>query len=205
MRNWNSTLVLASALLCGGALAQQAPVAAPAVPIAHADSDPLIDALTCRGDAGALPNLLSRLRRERADDFAQTERQYSNPAMDLYRLRDPVRAWGHDSDAIVITANRVLMVVPGPVETATKRLEDSLAGSAAEPLSGALDDQHALVVYEEERPGLQQRVLMGCEYKIEGLSLLDDPADAWRRPPPPAPSPALVPGGARMTSGQKSP
>jgi hypothetical protein len=144
--------------------------------------DALIDALTCRSDNVALPGLLSRLRRERPDDFTQTDRQYANPAMDLYRLEYPVQAWGHASDAIVITENRVLMVVPGPVDAATKRLEERLADSAAQPLSGALDDQHALVLYEEQRPGLQQQVLIGCEYRLQGLSLLDNPEDLWRVP-----------------------
>ncbi|SKC80839.1 hypothetical protein SAMN06296058_3401 [Pseudoxanthomonas indica] len=148
--------------------------------------DALIDALTCRSDNVALPGLLSRLRRERPDEFVQTDRQYSNPAMDLYRLDFPVHAWGHVSDAVVITGNRVLMVVAGPIDAATKRLEERLADSAAQPLSGALDDQHALVIYEEERPGLQQRVLIGCEYRLQGLSLLDNPEDAWRVPVPSA-------------------
>jgi len=154
--------------------------------------DALIDALTCRSDNVALPGLLARLRRERPDDFTQTDRQYSQPVMDLYRLEYPVQAWGHVSDAVVITENRVLMVVPGPVDAATKRLEERLADSAAQPLSGALDDQHALVLYEEERPGLQQQVLIGCEYRLQGLSLLDNPEDLWRAPPTPVVSPAAT-------------
>lgn len=197
MPSWNKWLVLAACLCSGPAIAQQAAPARPggqpvppagsastmqAVVTEEGDSDPLIDALTCRSSNAALPGLLGRLRRERPSDFVQTDRQYSAPAMDLYRLQYPIRAWGHDSDAIVITANRVLMVVPGPLESATKRLEDSLAASAAAPLSGALDDQHALVVYEEQRPGLQQQVLIGCEYRLEGLSLIDEPAETWRRP-----------------------
>lgn len=189
MRNWNKTLVCMAGLLAGPAVAQQLPAIAtpPQAESATSDSgDALVDALTCRSDNAALPGLIARLRRERPNDFRQTDRQYSDPPMDLYRLEDPVNAWGHESDAVVFTANRVLMVVPGPVEMATKQLEDSLAASAATPLSGALDDQHALVLYAEQRPGLQQRVLIGCEYRVEGLSLIDDPQDAWRRPPKPA-------------------
>ena len=47
----------------------------------------------------------------------------------------------------------------------------------------------SLVVYPAELPGLEGMVLLGCKYRIEGLTLLDDPAEAWRRraPAPPAP------------------
>lgn len=178
----------AQAQLQGQATDAPLPAATPAV-VNDDTGDALIDALTCRSDNVALPGLLSRLRRERPDEFLQTDRQYSHPAMDLYRLDYPVHAWGHISDAVVITDNRVLMVVPGPVDAATKRLEERLADSAAQPLSGALDDQHALVLYEEQRPGLQQRVLIGCEYRLQGLSLLENPEDAWRMSAQPAVSP----------------
>ncbi len=168
------------------------PAGLPGAMPARESGDPLTEALTCRSAAGDLPGLLARLRRERPADFRQTDRQYSAPAMDLYRLQEAVQAWGHASDAIVITDTRVLMVVPGPMETAAQRLEESLAATAEDPLPGALDDQHALVLYEEQRPGLQQQVLIGCEYKLAGLSMLDDPADAWRAPPP-APVAAGIP------------
>lgn len=171
--------------------AADAPLSAATPAVVNDDTgDALIDALTCRSDNVTLPGLLSRLRRERPNDFVQTDRQYSHPAMDLYRLEFPVHAWGHISDSVVITENRVLMVVPGPVDAATKRLEERLADSAAQPLSGALDDQHALVLYEEQRPGLQQRVLIGCEYRLQGLSLLENPEDAWRVPAQPVSPPA---------------
>jgi len=147
-------------------------------------ADPLFDALTCRSGP-EVARLLPRLRRDYPNDFIQTERQYSDPPMDLYRLEIPVQAWGQQSDAIVITANRVLMVVDGSADEVARTLEASLSASEAAPLSGPLDDQHALVLYTEERPGLQQRVLIGCEYRMPGLSLLDDPEDAWRKPPAP--------------------
>lgn len=205
MRTSSSSKRCAVALLLaciGSAQAQQRPVppppiAPPSVPATPASAnapasaqdsvdgtgDPLFDALTCRSGPD-IGRLLPRLRRERPDDFVQTERQYSNPPMDLYRLETPVRAWGHESDAVVITANRVLMVVGGSADDVARVLEASLADSEA-PLSGPLDDLHALVLYTEDRPGLQQRVLIGCEYRFPDLSLLDDPDDTWRKAPVP--------------------
>lgn len=181
--------------------AQERPAAVPAIPanggnqaiappIEFASSgDPLIDALTCRSGTTDILGLLPRLRRDRPEDFVQTERQYSDPAMDLYRLESPVQAWGQHSDAIVITANRVLMVVDGSTDEVAQALEENLAQTESAPLPGALDDQHALVLYAEQRPGLSQRVLIGCEYRLPDLSLLDDPQDAWRKPPVAVPSP----------------
>ncbi|WP_141452607.1 hypothetical protein [Pseudoxanthomonas sp. z9] len=160
-----------------------APVPVPAQDSVEGTGDPLFDALTCRSGPD-IGRLLPRLRRERPDDFVQAERQYSDPPMDLYRLETPVQAWGHESDAVVITANRVLMVVGGSADDVARVLEASLADSQA-PLSGALDDLHALVLYTEDRPGLRQRVLIGCEYRFPDLALLDDPDDAWRKTPTP--------------------
>lgn len=165
------------------AAAATADTTVPAQDSADGTGDPLFDALTCRSGP-EIARLLPRLRRDRPDDFVQTERQYSDPPMDLYRLAIPVRAWGHESDAVVITASRVLMVVGGSADDVARALEASLAGSEA-PLSGPLDEQHALVLYTEERPGLQQRVLIGCEYRFPDLSLLDDPDEAWRKAPAP--------------------
>lgn len=195
----NKRYAVALLLACiGTAQAQQRPIppiAPSSVPAAPASTnapaqdsvdgtgDPLFDALTCRSGPD-IGRLLPRLRRERPDDFVQTERQYSDPPMDLYRLETPVRAWGHESDAVVITANRVLMVVGGSADDVARVLEASLADSET-PLSGPLDDLHALVLYTEERPGLQQRVLIGCEYRFPDLSLLEDPDDAWRKAPAP--------------------
>lgn len=203
MRTSSSNKALASALLlaCAGGTvqAQQHPTttspptsATPTVAGTPQDAgadgnDPLFDALTCRSGP-EIARLLPRLRRDRPDDFTQTERQYADPPMDLYRLELPVQAWSQQSDAVVITANRVLMVVDGSADDVARALEASLSDSDATPLSGPLDEQHALVLYTEERPGLQQRVLIGCEYRLPDLSLLDNPDDAWRKPPaPPAP------------------
>ncbi len=198
---------LAVLLACTGGMAQAqqrqaAPVAVPAVsdsaspPVAAAvtlqdggtdTGDPLFDALTCRSGT-EIARLLPRLRRDQPNDFTQTERQYADPPMDLYRLEVPIQAWGQQSDAVVITANRVLMVVDGSADAVARALEASLSDSDATPLSGPLDDQHALVLYTEDRPGLRQRVLIGCEYRLPDLSLLDDPEDAWRKAPvPPTP------------------
>ncbi len=52
--------------------------------------------------------------------------------------------------------------------------------SSAWPLGGVLDEAHVLVVMEAGQPGLEGMVLLGCEYRIEGLSLLEGPAAAWR-------------------------
>ncbi len=152
-------------------------------------SNTLLDALTCRTAAADIAGLLPRLRRERPAEFVQTERQYSAPMMDLYRLDEPVHAWGHRSDAVVVAANRVLIAVEGPLEHAAMQLEQALEQSRDMPLSSAFDEQHALVVYAAEQPGLEDRVLIGCEYRIADLSLLDDPLDSWRK----VPSPASVP------------
>lgn len=154
----------------------------PALPAVAAPSgDTLLDALTCRTPMADIAALLPRLRRERPDEFVQTERQYASPLMDLYRLAEPVRAWGHESDAIVLTANRVLLAVAGPLEQAAAQLEHELERTRDVPLAGALDDQHALVIYAGEVPGLQDRTLIGCEYRLPDLSMLDDPQDDWRR------------------------
>lgn len=184
-RNWNKPVFgLVMYALTGAVLAQtQAPLPADnaAVPFASTGVDALVDALTCRVPYERYPNLMQQLRRERAADFTQTYRQYSDPAMDLYQLQARVHAWGNESDAIVIASNRVMMAVAGPLEEVTQRLEHALEQSSQSPLSGALDDQHALVIFEARRPGLEGMVLLGCEYRIPDISLLDDPADAWRR------------------------
>jgi hypothetical protein len=164
---------------------------APETPAADAaaPSDTLRDALTCDTTAADIAGLLPRLRRERPSEFVQTERQYSAPVMDLYRLNEPVHAWGHDSDAVVIASNRVLISVEGPLEQAAMQLEQALEQSRDAPLSSAFDEQHALVVYAAEQPGLKGRVLIGCEYRIPDLSLLDDPLDDWRKPMSSTPAP----------------
>lgn len=178
-------LALAAAGLAGAVPASAQSLAeAPPPAQAGAPSDILLDALTCRTAGGDLAGLLSRLRRERPAEFVQTERQYRAPVMDLYRLAAPVRAWGHQSDAIVVTDDRVLMLVDEPIEQAAAQLERALEESRDAPLSGALDEYHALVVYAGEHPGLQGRTLIGCEYRMPGTSLLADPDDAWRTPHP---------------------
>lgn len=195
MRNHSWSKPLLAAILCGfatTALAQavggHAPLPAVAGPVQGADA--LADALTCRISSERLPGLMEEFREERANAFAQTYRQYSTPIMDLYQLDAPVQAWGNGSDAIVIAEQRVMMAVRGSLEDITKQLEQSLADSSESPLSGALDDQHALVIFKADQRGLEGMVLLGCEYRIPGLSLLDDPRDAWRKPPvPPAAKP----------------
>jgi hypothetical protein len=180
-------LVLAALLLAGTAMPLHAQTAATATtpPVAPpGPTDTLRDALTCRTSIADVPGLLPRLRRERPTEFVQTERQYSAPMMDLYRLEEPVQAWGHLSDAVLITDNRVLLLVDSPIEQATTQLERALEESKDAPLSGALDDAHALVVYAAEQPGLQGRTLVGCEYRMPSLSLLADPDDAWRSATP---------------------
>ena len=144
--------------------------------------DTLGDALTCRADTTRLSNLLPRLRHERPDEFVQTDRQYSQPVMDLYRLQLPVQAWGNVGDAVAISANRVMLAVRGGMEEVSARIDRELEASLESPLPGVLDATHALVVYPADLPGLEGVVLLGCEYRIEGLSLLDDPVEAWRKP-----------------------
>lgn len=189
MRNhsWNRVLLAASLGACTATTLAQAvggttPLPAVAGPVEGADA--LADALTCRINSQRLPGLMDDLRQERANAFAQTYRQYSSPMMDLYQVDAPVQAWGNESDAIVIAEQRVMMAVSGSLEDITRQLEQSLEDSSASPLSGALDDQHALVIFKADQPGLEGMVLLGCEYRIPGLSLLDDPRDAWRKSPP---------------------
>lgn len=157
-----------------------------------AGADALVDALTCRIGNNRYPGLMEEIRNERQEDFRQTYRQYSTPMVDVYRLQDPVQAWGNESDTIVIGANRVMVAVKGSLDAVTAQLEHSLEQSSQSPLSGALDDKHALVIFEAEQPGLEGMVLLGCEYRITEISLLDDPEDAWRKKPAedqPSPSP----------------
>ena len=184
--SWNKpALGLVLYALTGVVLAQVQAAAPPAgnapVPFASESADALVDALTCRIPHERYPNLMQLLRRERVDEFAQTYRQYSDPAWDLYQLETRVHVWGNESDAIVIASNRVMMAVAGSLDEVTQRLEHALEQSSQSPLSGALDDQHALVIFEARRPGLEGRVLLGCEYRIPDISLLDDPDDAWRK------------------------
>lgn len=197
MRNhsWNRP-VLGAALCAIAQLAMaQAPTyAAPSPTVMSATSqgaDTLTDALTCRVSRSRYPLLMEQLRAERPQDFGQTYRQYSDPLMDLYQLALPVHALGHDSDAIVITHNRVMMAVAGSLQEVTAQLERALAQKES-PLSGALDKQHGLVIYAAGQPGLDGMVLLGCEYRIPKKSLLDNPDDAWRRKPA-APVPAPGP------------
>lgn len=196
IRSWNRTIAgaaMVAALPTVCHAQAQAPAPSPPATEITTDaapaSDALLDALTCRTAVTDIAGLLPRLRRERPSEFVQTERQYSSPMMDLYRLDYPVSVWGHRSDAVVIAANRVLIAVEGPLEQAAMQLEQELEQSRQTPLSGALDEQHALVVYATEQPGLQGRILIGCEYRIPDLSLLDDPSDDWRKPAPSVPPP----------------
>jgi hypothetical protein len=200
--NWNkSLLALAVYAFASLALAQDGRPAIPASPIvadaSTVGADALVDALTCRIGADRYRGLMEEIRNERQQDFRQTYRQYSAPMMDVYRLQDPVQAWGNVSDAIVIGPNRVMVAVQGSLDAVTAQLEHSLEQSSQSPLSGALDDKHALVIFAAEQPGLEGMVLLGCEYRIPGTSLLDDPADAWRKKPmmdqPSPPQPRMIP------------
>jgi hypothetical protein len=181
------------------ASAQDRKPAIPATPVASANAagaDALLDALTCRISYDRYPGLMEEIRNERLEDFHQTYRQYSTPMMDVYRLEDPVQAWGNESDTIVIGTNRVMVAVNGSLDAVTAQLEHSLEQSSQSPLSGALDDKHALVIFETEQPGLEGMVLLGCEYRIPDISLLDDPADAWKKKPDgnrPSPQSRTVP------------
>ena len=159
------------------------PATSPAASANAAGADALVDALTCRIGNDRYPELMEEIRNERQEDFRQTYRQYGTPMMDVYRLGDPIQAWGNESDTIVIGSNRVMVAVKGSLDAVTAQLEHSLEQSSQSPLSGALDDKHALVIFEAEQPGLEGMVLLGCEYRIAGISLLDDPADAWRKKP----------------------
>ena len=171
--------ILASAQDGKPAIAATPPVASASA----AGADALVDALTCRIGNDRYPGLVEEIRNERQEDFRQTYRQYSTPMMDVYRLEDPVQAWGNESDTIVIGSNRVMVAVAGSLDAITAQLEHSLEQSSNSPLSGALDDKHALVIFEAEQPGLEGMILLGCEYRIPDISLLDDPADAWRKKP----------------------
>ncbi len=185
-RSWNSA-ALAAALCVGAAQAWAQGAAGRTAAVAAEDSlagegiDALADALACRVGYERFPVLMEQLRRERPNDFSQTYRQYSAPAMDLYRLADTVRAWGQESDTILIADNRVMMAVEGSLDEVTARLDEALEHSSESPLSSALDDRHALVIFEAAQPGLQGMVLLGCEYRIPDVSLLDEPEDAWRK------------------------
>lgn len=182
--NTLSVVLAACALACTTAPLHAQSTATPPPVVTGEPTDTLRDALTCRTTIVDVRSLLPRLRRERPTEFSQTERQYGAPMMDLYRLEVPVQAWGHQSDAVVITDNRVLLLVDSPIEQAAAHLERALEESRDAPLAGALDDAHALVVYAGEQPGLQGRTLVGCEYRLPSLSLLVDPDDAWRSATP---------------------
>ena len=203
-RSWNSLACSAALSACVLSVQAQTPVAPvaakpasaaaaakPATPTTEVEaSDLLVDALTCRVPDARYAALMQQLRRERPEDFAQAYRQYNTPPMDLYRLQNPISAWGNTADTVLISANRVTMAVVGGLDEVTSKLESALEKSSDSPLSAALDDQHALVIFEASQPGLEGSVLVGCEYRVEGVSLLDDPDDAWRRQPAPsAPKP----------------
>lgn len=194
MLSWNNLSCGAALYAASAFLAMaQTPAVVPAVAPNNAatpsvvqksevvEADLLVDALTCRVPEARYAVLMQQLRRERPEDFSQTYRQYDNPAIDLYRLQNPVSAWGNTADTVLISANRVTMAVVGGLDEVTRRLESALEESSDSPLSAALDDKHALVIFEASQPGLEGSVLVGCEYRMEGVSLLDDPEDAWRR------------------------
>jgi hypothetical protein len=176
-----SCLCLAQAPAAKPVTAAPTPVAPP-TPAISAGADALIDALTCRISYERYPGLMREIREEREEDFGQAYRQYSQPMLDVYRLEEPVTAWGNQSDVIVIAPNRVMMAVAGALDTVTAQLEHALEQSSESPLSGALDDQHALVIFDADAPGLEGMVLLGCEYRIPDISLLEDPEDEWRKP-----------------------
>ncbi len=157
------------------------PAPPPVASASAAGADALIDALTCRIGNDRYAGLMEEIRNERPQDFRQTYRQYSAPMMDVYRMENPVQAWGSESDTIVIGPNRVMVAVQGSLDAITAQLEHSLEQSSQSPLSGALDDKHALVIFEADQPGLEGMILLGCEYRIPEISLLDDPEDAWRK------------------------
>jgi hypothetical protein len=196
-RSSNKTLLGASLYACAclsiaqtpagkPASAAAAPIAAPPIvavpPPVSAGADALADALTCRISYERYPGLMQEIRDEREDDFRQAYRQHSQPMLDVYRLEEPISAWGNESDVIVIAPNRVMMAVTGSLDAVTAQLEHALEQSSESPLSGALDDQHALVIFNAEAPGLEGMVLLGCEYRIPDISLLENPDDAWRKP-----------------------
>ena len=166
----------------GPATTATPPVALPP-PVASAGADALADALTCRIGYERYPGLMQEIRDEREEDFRQAYRQYSEPMLDVYRLEQPITAWGNESDVILIAPNRVMMAVAGSLDAVTAQLEHALEQSSESPLSGALDDQHALVIFNADAPGLEGMVLLGCEYRIPDISLLENPEDAWRKPP----------------------
>ena len=191
-RNSNKALLAASLYACACLSTAQTPAGKPATaaeppvanppPIASVGADALVDALTCRISYERYPGLMQEIREEREEDFSQAYRQYSQPMLDVYRLEEPVSAWGNDSDVIVIAPNRVMMAVKGALEVVTAQLEHALEQSSESPLSGALDDQHALVIFNAGSPGLEDMVLLGCEYRLPDVSLLENPDDAWRKP-----------------------
>ena len=180
--NWNRLLLAVAVLGSGPALAQAQLPDAPA-PLAATLPDTLADALACRIDAPRLAQLLRVLRSERPGEFTQAYRQYRAPDQDLYQLDAPVQAWGNESTAVVIAENRVMLAVTGSQEEVTGRLEQALQQSSQSPLSVVLDDQHALVIFSATQPGLEGTTLLGCEYRMPGISLLDNPEDAWRKSP----------------------
>lgn len=180
-RAWALSCLL-SCMATATVLAQQ-PVGPVAGSVSIPRGETLVEALTCRLGGESLPVLMQQLRRQRPDDFQQAYRQYSTPAMDLYRLRTPLNAWGLDSDSVLISDSRVMMAVEGSMDAVAEALETALQ-STESPLGGALDEAHALVVMNAGQPGLEGMVLLGCEYRMPGLSLLQDPADAWPIPQP---------------------
>ncbi len=103
------------------AIAQQAIRAVSGPPVQQL-GDTLLDALTCRLADTGLPALMPQMRQQRPDDFNQSYRQYSTPSMDLYRLRNPVGAWGHVSDSVLVSGNRVMIAVEGAMDAVSERL-----------------------------------------------------------------------------------
>ena len=77
----------------------------------------------------------------------------------------------------------LMLAVTGSLEEVTQRFEQALQQSSQSPLSMALDDQHALVIFSATQPGLEGTILLGCEYRMPGISLLENPEDAWRKAP----------------------
>ncbi|MFP5391021.1 MAG: hypothetical protein ACLGI6_05675 [Gammaproteobacteria bacterium] len=127
-----------------------------------AESQLLENALSCKLKDSELASLMRELAVQQPA-FAKPAKQYGAPSADVYQLPKPVSALGYSSSEIVITPARILLAVPGePMARAIGKLK--LKEEAFSPASRPVRPTVSVVAFQLSHQGLQEKLLVGCEY-----------------------------------------
>ena len=137
----------------------------------------LTRALSCQIGDGAVAKLMDTLAVEDAG-MKTAVQALAAPSGNLYRLANPVSAFGYSTTEIYVSPGRIAMVVSGqPLASVSARLQ--LEPAPYGPAERQIDGTHKIVAYELHQSPLAGKVLVGCEY--------DNPdAQAWLAPDKPA-------------------